>query len=193
MLWRPAGSPDGVPLVDRAAVARCAGLVDGMAGAELSRPTTLPGSLHGLTALHVAAGMLTDAELARAMLARGARADARDAVGRTAAQYAQECAARHPELQRHAAAVAALLHRAHAASVESGRGLRVARDFLAAGLAFLHAQPGGDGRVLGRGGAPASWPGTTTFTATGASSGVWVEARPPGAQSRGWLHCGELA
>jgi hypothetical protein len=128
------------------------------------------------------------------MLRRGARADVRDEQGRTPAQFAQECAVTHPPLQRHAAAVAALLHPAHAAAVEAGRGLRVARDMLTGGLVHLRADPGGGAaRVLGRGGVPASWPGVTTFTATGASSGEWVEVRPPGAQLRGWLHCSELA
>eukprot|EP00662_Eupelagonemidae_sp_cell21_P039126 gene39126-29848_t len=58
----------------------------------------MPGSINGLTALHVAAGIVGDVMMVDRMLALGARPLAKDAQGRTAAEFARECAGRHPDL-----------------------------------------------------------------------------------------------
>ncbi len=124
------------------------------------------------------------------MLARGARADARDAEGRTAAQFARQCAERQRGLV-HASEAADLLDTAHAAAIERGRVVRVTRQGLVAGLAVLRDQPGGM-QIVSSAGVPRGSNATTNFVATGVSSGPWLEVSPPGAQLRGWLRCSDL-
>ena len=186
VLWQAPSAGSSLPLVDRAAVARCVALVEEMSGAELSAATSLPGTVHGLTALHVAAGTLTDPVLVRAMLQRGARPDARDVQGRTAAQFARE-QRRLPQ----ASAAADLIDAAHACTIESGRAVRVTRQALAAGLAVLLDRPDGV-PLASSAGVPRTFDAATAFMATGLSSGAWVEVSPPGGQHRGWLRCSDL-
>ncbi len=153
---------------------------------DLKNFSALPGTVHGLTALHVAAGTLTDPVLVRAMLERGARPDARDVQGRTAAQFARE-QRRLPQ----ASAAADIIDAAHACNIERGRAVRVTRQALAAGLAVLLDRPDGV-HLASSAGVPRTFDAATALIATGVSSGAWVEVSPPGGQLRGWLRCSDL-
>jgi hypothetical protein len=74
--------------------------------------------------------------------------------------------------------------------VKAGDPVRAKR--LPVGLVVLSAEPADDAPCVRAAGVPCSWNATTTFAATGAYDGGWVEVRPPGALVRGWLRVSEL-
>eukprot|EP00664_Eupelagonemidae_sp_cell27_P001697 gene1697-802_t len=81
---------DGRLLLDRAKVADSLPLVELLSPDDLSRRSTTRGGMcNGLTLLHLAAGVVGEAALVRALLRVGADPAAVDTAGRTAAEFAR--------------------------------------------------------------------------------------------------------